>query len=440
MALGSAADAELTRRVYRALGSELADIGVNLDFAPVADLNSNARNPVIGLRSFGDDPSTVAEQVRAAVLGLHEAGIGATAKHFPGHGDTTVDSHEALPSVQSDRAQLLSREFVPFRAAIDANVDVMMTAHVLLPALTGDKLPATLSRFVLEDILRKELGFQGVICTDDMQMRAIADAYGPGEAAVRALQAGADLVLFSSFKAALVAEKTLAEAVGDGRLDVSRVEASLKRIESLRNRLAQRTTASPIDRAANTALAREVARRAIALVRSATGVPPLSVPPGARILIVNFEERDAGSRGRPSSTARVSSALGKSFAAAGYHVTEQLRSVEPAGHEYKQLLMAAGSADAIVALTRRAFMHPLQARAVSDLAMLGKLVVAVAASEPYDALDLPDNVAVIASFGDDEAALEAAAQVLLGRAQAMGKLPVQIAPVAVEFTRPSRTP
>ena len=425
MAMGSAADVTLTRTTYRALGEELADIGVNLDFAPVADLNSSARNPVIGLRSFGDDPTTVAEHVRAAVLGLRDAGIGATAKHFPGHGDTTVDSHEALPSVTRDREELFSREFVPFRAAIDANVDAMMTAHVLLPLLTGDKLPATLSRAVLEDILRKELGFQGVICTDDMEMRAIADAYGPGEAAVRALQAGADLVLFHSLEPALAAQQSLAKAVNDGRLDAGRVDASLKRIEALRNRLAQRSTTSPIDRAANAALARDVAQRAIALVRSAAGMPPLALQSGARVFIVNFENRAAGGE-RPSSTARVSSALGKVFAAAGYRVTEQLRSIEPAGHEYKQLLMAAGSADAIVALTRRAFMHSLQARAVSDLAMFGKPVVAVAAREPYDALDLPDNVAVIASFGDDEAALDAAAQVLLGRTQATGRLPVRI--------------
>ena len=429
MALGAVGDVAVTRTVYYAIGGELADFGINLDFAPVADLNSNARNPVIGLRSFGDDPMAVAEHVRAAVVGLHRAGIAATAKHFPGHGDTAVDSHDALPSVTRDREQLFAREFVPFRAAVEAGVDAVMSAHVMVPLVTGDRLPATLSRTMLEDFVRDELGFEGVICTDDMEMRAIADAYGPGEAAVRALQAGADLILFRSLESAATAEKTLAGAVRAGRLDGARVEASLNRIEALRNRppaaefIRPRTASA--DREANAALAREVARRSITVVRSAGGVPPLSLPGGARVFIVNFTASDAAG-GRPSSTARVSSAFGKAFADAGYRVTEQVRSLEPEGHEYKQLLMASGSADAFVALTRRAFMHPLQAQAVADLATFGKPIAAVAAREPYDALDLPENVPVVASFGDDEISLEAAAQVLLGRTRANGQLPVRI--------------
>ena len=429
MALGAVGDVAVTRTVYYAIGGELADFGINLDFAPVADLNSNARNPVIGLRSFGDDPAAVAEHVRAAVVGLHRAGIAATAKHFPGHGDTAVDSHDALPSVTRDREQLFAREFVPFRAAVEAGVDAVMSAHVTVPLATGDRVPATLSRTMLDDLLRNELGFEGVICTDDMEMRAIADAYGPGEAAVRALQAGADLILFRSLDSAAAAEKVLASAVREGRLDEAHVEASLDRIEALRNRPAAaefiRPRPAAADRQANAALSREVAQRAITIVRSAGGVPPLPSSGVARIFIVNFTASDAPGE-RPSSSALVSSALGKAFAHAGYRVTEQVRGLEPEGHEYKQLLMAAGSADAFVAVTRRAFMHPLQAQAVADLATFGKPIAAVAAREPYDALDLPENVAVIATFGDDESSLEAAAQVLLGRTRATGQLPVRI--------------
>jgi len=180
--------------VGRAIGQEIAYLGANVDLAPVLDVNVNPKNPIIGLRSFGADPKAVARYGLAFARGLEEAGVLWTAKHFPGHGDTQTDSHTGLPIVDKPRAEIERVELAPFRAAVDADVPVIMTAHILYPALDPD-YPATLSRKILTGLLRDEMGYQNLIITDDMGMRAISNRWGAGEAAVRAVEAGADLVL-----------------------------------------------------------------------------------------------------------------------------------------------------------------------------------------------------------------------------------------------------
>jgi beta-N-acetylhexosaminidase len=185
-ALGVVDDVELSRRVAASVGAELAEVGVNLDFAPVADVNTNPQNPVIGIRSFGSDGDLVARHVAAFVHGLQSAGVAACAKHFPGHGDTSLDSHLALPSVDV----LEDEALVPFRAAIEAGVLSIMTAHIVVRSL--GEVPATMSHELLHDLLRTELGFDGLVVTDALEMKAISDTVGVEEGAVRAIAAGAD--------------------------------------------------------------------------------------------------------------------------------------------------------------------------------------------------------------------------------------------------------
>ncbi|WP_338896156.1 glycoside hydrolase family 3 protein [Streptomyces sp. TG1A-60] len=192
-ALGAVDDVDLTREVAFALGRRLAECGVNLNWAPSADVNSNPDNPVIGVRSFGAGPDLVARHTAAYVTGLQAAGVAACAKHFPGHGDTAVDSHLALPRIDADRPLVESRDLAPFRAAIAAGSRAMMSAHILVPALDPD-CPATLSRGILTDLLRGELGYDGLIVTDGMEMRAIAGTYGIERGSVLALAAGADAI------------------------------------------------------------------------------------------------------------------------------------------------------------------------------------------------------------------------------------------------------
>lgn len=433
MALGAAGDTELTRTAYAAIGEQIGALGVTLDFAPVADANTNPRNPVIGVRSFGDG-RIVAAHVAAAVRGLHDTGIAATAKHFPGHGDASVDSHRDLPVLDASIERLRAVELLPFRAAVAAGVDAVMTAHVSLPQLDPSGASATLSRPILS-LLRDEIGFDGVICTDAMEMEAIASRYPAGEAAVRALEAGADLVTYSSsLAAATAAAAAIAEAIAGGRLDAAHVERSLERVRRLRTRAAQ-TAPHALDPNRYREIAATIARRAITLVRDPRSVLPLVLGDGDRLFLVEF----TGAAGSPVETgSKHTTLLGALLdARMPARIQEQVRTLDPAGHEYKQLLMAASSATATVAIARRAWAHPLQAQAIADLALAGKPLIVVAAREPYDADVAPRDAAVLAAYGDDAPTMEAVADVIVGRLAASGRLPVAL---AAEHSTPSTAP
>lgn len=235
-ALGAVDDVTLTRQVYAAIGAELAALGINLDLAPTVDVNTADENPVIGTRSFGADPARVAAHSAAAVAGLQSAGVAACAKHFPGHGATVADSHYELPTVDVPPAVLRERDLPPFAAVVDAGVRAVMTAHIRVPALTGDG-PATFSRAVLVDLLRREYGFTGAVITDALEMKGAAlAAGGVGPAAVRALAAGADLLCIGAkVDADLVAHvvEEIVVALDDGRLDRARVEEAAGRAAEL---------------------------------------------------------------------------------------------------------------------------------------------------------------------------------------------------------------
>jgi beta-N-acetylhexosaminidase len=277
-ALGAVDDPELTRRVHRSLGAELAQVGVNLDLAPSVDVNTADDNPVIGTRAFGSDARLVARHAAAATIGLQEAGVAACAKHFPGHGATRVDSHLEAPVVDADLELLEGRELVPFRAAIEAGVQAVMTAHLNLPAITRGE-PATLSHAAVTGLLRERLGFQGVVITDALDMRGASAAIGIPEAAVRSLAAGADLLCLGSqeheesVRAILAA---IVAAVGAGRLPLERLAEAAERTRRLKDWLAK---ASPggID----PAVGMEAARRAVRV----SGELPRSGAP----LVVQFE-------------------------------------------------------------------------------------------------------------------------------------------------------
>jgi beta-glucosidase-like glycosyl hydrolase len=277
-ALGALDDTATTWRVHRSLGAELRGAGVNLDFAPSADVNTADDNPIIGTRAFGSDPALVARHITAAVSGLQEAGVAACAKHFPGHGATSQDSHLEVPAIDADLALLERREMVPFRAAIEAGTQSIMTAHIRVPALTG-ATPATLSPAAITGLLRGTLGYDGVVVTDALDMRAASGAMGIPEAAVRALAAGADLLCLGSKEyedsVRAIREQIMA-AVREGRLSAERLEESAARIAALRAWLAVPRTAE-VDRAVGL----EAARRAIRV----TG----SLPSAAAPVIVELQ-------------------------------------------------------------------------------------------------------------------------------------------------------
>jgi beta-N-acetylhexosaminidase len=283
-ALGVVDDVQLTRCVAASIGAELARVGVNLDFAPVADVNTNPQNPVIGIRSFGSDAALVARHVAASVEGLQTAGVAACAKHFPGHGDTSLDSHLALPSVDV----LEDAALVPFRAAIAAGVLSIMTAHIVVRSL-GD-VPATMSREVLHDLLRSQLGFDGLVVTDALEMKAISDTVGVEEGAVRAIAAGADALCLGHdlFDESVESVRdALVEAVRSKRLAEARLVSAASRVARIVE-VASVAGDAVVDRDAG----RVAARRALSVEGEARGGEP--------VLVVELEPEVGMAAGRLS--------------------------------------------------------------------------------------------------------------------------------------------
>ncbi|MEU6407245.1 glycoside hydrolase family 3 protein [Microbispora sp. NPDC046933] len=263
--IGATGKTANARDVARATGEELRDLGISLDFAPVADVNINPRNPVIGPRAYGSDPGKVAEMVGAAVDGFHAAGVASVAKHFPGHGDTSVDSHTGLPVITHSKTQWRELDAPPFRAAIEHGVDAIMSAHVVMPRLDPSGDPATLSHRILTGLLREELGFDGVISTDALDMAGVRKKYGDAEVAVRAVLAGADMLLMppnlpKAYDAVL-------DAVKSGRITERRIDESVLRILRLKDKRGLFGPISTDPGALKSAAHLKVAERVFAAVR-----------------------------------------------------------------------------------------------------------------------------------------------------------------------------
>jgi beta-N-acetylhexosaminidase len=388
-ALGAVDDVELTERVAEAMGADLAAVGVNLDFAPVADVNTNPGNPIIGIRSFGTDPDLVARHVAAFVRGLQSTGVAACAKHFPGHGDTSTDSHLELPTVAVGRETLVVRELVPFRAAIDAGVQSIMTAHILLPAL--DEVPATTSRAVLTDLLRSELGFEGMVMTDALEMRAISATVGVEEGAVRALQAGADALCLGHDRgdeAVASITRAVVEAVRSGRLPEVRLGEAASRVRRVAAWTEQTAAGKHVDRAVGALAARRALR--------SEGEIALDGP----ALIVEL-------------TAPPSIAAGHSVGP-GEWLRQALPGSQLVGLPAEASVGDIPESDRLVIVVRDPHRHAWQRVAVDGLLAVRRDVVVVEVGLPHWR---PSAAAgYIATYGAARVSLEAAAEVLAGGA------------------------
>jgi beta-N-acetylhexosaminidase len=287
LALGAVDDLALTEAVARDIGRDLADVGVTLDYAPDADVNSNPDNPVIGVRSFGAAPSLVARHTAAWVRGLQSTGVAACAKHFPGHGDTSVDSHQDLPTVDGSVEEIARTALPPFRAAIAAGVRTIMTGHLLVPA-HDPSVPATMSRRVLIELLREELGFTGLIITDGIEMNAVADRFGLAGASVRAIAGGADAICVGGghFDEATVEllRNALVDAVGSGDLPEQRLADAARRVGALAAWTASTAVSAAGVPAEGEASGMIAARRAIRIVARPDSVGLLPLPGPAHVV------------------------------------------------------------------------------------------------------------------------------------------------------------
>ncbi|SKC71210.1 glycoside hydrolase family 3 protein [Krasilnikoviella flava] len=416
MALGATFDAGLARAQGDILGSELKAMGVNVDFAPVLDLNTNPDNPVIGIRSMGADPDTVSKLGVAQIEGIQQH-IAATAKHFPGHGDTETDSHYGLPEVTYDRATL-EKHLRPFQAAIDAGVDMIMTAHIVVDAIDPE-LPGTLSPAVLTGLLREEMGFDGIITTDALDMEAMTDNWSQEEMSVLAVQAGSDILLNSPDVDASMAG--VKQAVADGTITEERIDASVTRIlewKAERGILAD-PYADPsqvgdvVGSPAHLATAATIADRSMTLLRNEDR--PLPLQPGeGSVLVVG-----AG--------AAWPERLAPMLAARGFDVTTELENGSSPSAAYRaRAVAAAASADAVVFTSYNASGNVAQQAMVEALAATGRPVIVVAARNPYDVNVLPGADAVLNSYGYNVVNYAAVVRAIAGDIDTRGKLPVAV--------------
>ena len=433
MALGAARDPDLAFRVALHTARELRAIGINLNFAPVLDVNNNPKNPVIGIRSFGEDPQLVALLGTAMIRGYQQGGVLATAKHFPGHGDTDLDSHVALPTVAHDRARLDEVELLPFRAAIESGVDAIMSAHITFPVIDPTPgVPATLSHAVLTGLLREELGFEGLIFTDAMEMGAIANQYGIGRAAVMAVQAGADVVLIGwprEWSVALQAVSALEEAALAGVIAEERIDASVRRILAAKERLGLfdgvtvETAAIPgrVGGEEGRALALEAARRSVTVVKDEGGLLPLS----GSVVVALPQVRGLTGIENPG---EAGTPLSEYLAAQGLDVAEVTYSLNPSAAERAKITRMAHSAGTIVLCTYNAWQsqHAGQAGLARELAESGANLVVVALRDPYDLLEMPGVSTYVATYGISPPQLQGLAELLAGQTPQQGRLPVSI--------------
>lgn len=427
MALGATGSTELARKAGEVLGRELAAMGVNVNYAPICDVNINPQNPVIGIRSFGEDPAAVAELASAMIEGIQSQGVAATAKHFPGHGDTDGDSHHGLPSVPHTLERLKQVEFPPFQAAIAADAKLMMTAHLALLAIDGpDAPPATLSHNILQGLLRDQLGFDGVIVTDAMDMKAIRQGDALGEDAVKAAAAGADLLLLTSNPDDQQrVYESLVSAIQNGKLDEEATSTSIERILSLKRWLAgnPQPDLNVVGCAAHWSVADKIAERSMTLVRNEAGLLPLNVKTEGKIAVVVPKPVDL----TPADT---SSYITPSLVAAmrNYHpdVDEYLIPYEPEPREVAELLNRLQAYDILVLGTLNAYASPNQTEFVRQGLKLGIPTVVAALRLPYDLMAFPEVQTYVCTYSILEPSMQALAKALFGQIPFKGRLPVSI--------------
>ncbi|MFF7752681.1 glycoside hydrolase family 3 protein [Streptomyces sp. NPDC007971] len=427
MAIGAGRSRTDARTLGRISGAELRAMGINQDYSPDADVNVNPANPVIGVRSFGADPDAVAGLVTAEVKGYQAARVAATAKHFPGHGDTAVDSHTGFPVITHTREVWETLDAVPFKAAIEAGIDSIMTAHIQFPALDDSGDPATLSHPILTGILRGELGYDGVVVTDSLGMEGVRTKYGDNRVPVLALKAGVDQLL--NPPSLDVAWRAVLQAVQIGELTEARLDESILRILRLKARLGLldkvHVTRAGVDDTVGTkshlATADRIAERTTTLLVNEDGILPLDHAAVPRILVVGADpDSPSGTTGPPTGV------LAATLTELGFTATALSTGTAPSPAVIAKAEAAARDADAVVVGTYNVTAGSSQRTLVERLLATGKPVVAVAIRNPYDVAQFPAVKGYLASYSWTDVELRAAARVIAGRVDPSGRLPVPV--------------
>jgi beta-N-acetylhexosaminidase len=433
MAFGAMGDEAFAREYGRITAVEARAVGVHLNFAPVLDVNSNPLNPIINTRAFGEDPQEVARLGAAYLAGAREGGVLTTAKHFPGHGDTRTDSHVELPVVDADLERLEGLELIPFRRAVEEGVDAVMTAHVAVPGILGPLgPPATLSPYFLTELLREEMGFQGLLLTDAIRMRAISDGYGPGEAAILALEAGADIILAPAD--VWITLEAVEEAVASGRITRERLDASVRRVLELKARVGlHRSRMVSLDRIGEVVGSREhlatadsAATRSMTLPRDRDGLIPLDPERYRRVLHVVYAREESLTAGLA-----LRSSLEVYFRELS---TRRLGPGSPAT-AYEELAWARGQSDLVMVSVfvpprsgaGEVAVPPALSRFVEESASTRPTVV-VSLGNPYLLSAFPAVGTYLLAWGPHEVSQRATARALVGESPISGRLPISLPP------------
>jgi beta-glucosidase-like glycosyl hydrolase len=439
MAFGAANDEQLAYEAGRITATEGRALGVHVNFAPVADVNNNPRNPVINIRSFGEDPARVATLTSAWTRGLQQGGMLATLKHFPGHGDTSVDSHLGLPLIEHPRERLDAVELAPFKAAIAAGAAAVMTAHIELPALDPSKVPATLSRPVVTGLLRERLGFEGLIFTDSMLMDGVAKLGTAGELAVKAFLAGNDMILDPVD--VLDAYRGLKNAVATGAITHERLDASVRRVLTAKARMglhkmrAVNLDSVPLQVGGRThaAVARRVSERALTLIKDERNHVPLPVGPAAQVLYLSVLDYPRGWRVAAPSRAIIPALRAR---------WPNLQAVEISDvttpNEFALVRALASRADAVIAgvfvraasSSGRLDLAAPVADVLQDLAhstrRMNQPYVTAFFGSPYAAMAVPDVPAMLLTYDFADDAEETVVRALTGEIGISGTLPIAL--------------
>jgi beta-N-acetylhexosaminidase len=433
MAFGATGDPAFTRYEGEVTAREARALGIQWVYYPVADVNNNPDNPIINIRSFGENPEAVAAHVKAFIEGAHadkKNFVLATAKHFPGHGDTAVDTHLNLATISADRDRLNRLELVPFKAAIEAGVDSVMTAHIAVPALAPPDLPATLSPAILTDLLRKELGFKGLVVTDALEMASIARGFTTGDAAVRAIEAGADALLMPTDPDAVL--KAVTAAVQSGRLTRQRIQESVIRILAAKERvgLARKRfvdlegISDVVDSPEANEKAQEIADRAVTLVRNNGNIIPLAAPETACYLIM--PEGRFSTEGQVFTQEIRKLAAKASVTALDSGMTREtvdtaLEHLSGCPNYVAATFTSFAAYRGTVGMLAGELGHVLE-----SLIATGKPVVLVALGNPYVLRNFPNVSAYLATFSTVPPSEVAAVKALVGEIAIRGRLPVSI--------------
>jgi len=424
MTLGATRNAELAKRMGQAVASELKAVGINLDFAPVLDVNNNPLNPVIGVRSFGEDPSLVAELGVAFIKGVQSEGVIACGKHFPGHGDTIADSHLSLPIVKHNRIRLEKVEFYPFMQAIKAGVDSIMTAHVCFPSIEPKKgIPATLSYNVLTNLLRGKLGYTGIIITDCMEMKAIVDGFGTSEGAVMSIKAGSDVVLVShTLEKQKEAIKAVIQEVKEGKISDERINQSVLKILRLKKKRigfknVPTSDYKKVDKKISETLAYQISREGITLVKNEDNLIPITRANDKKILVIDFLLRKLSP---------VEDDIENKNLLVGFLKEEGLNVEHYTFLKGDDKIPLLKGIDVVIACSFDAIHNPYQAEINRKLNATNVPIIVLSLCNPYDLQLFPEVSTLMTTYDYSPSNLKVACEVIVGKYKSRGDLPVSL--------------